>query len=82
MEKNLFLNTFADVKQVSIETAKKRIAKMAWDILRKKLRDSGYTAKELKEAYEIFTSYELQDVYDSGVLVVSDRDYLLYECLA
>lgn len=82
MEKNLFLNTFADVKQISIGAAKQRISKMAWDICRKDLRNSGYTAKEMREAYEIFTSCKLQDVYDSGILEVGGRDYNLFKCLA
>ena len=82
MEKNLFLNTFADVKQISIGAAKQRIIKMAWKILKRALKDKGYTAKELKDAYEILTTFKSQDVYDSGIIEVEGREYNLFECLA
>ena len=73
--KNLFLNTFADVKGVTIGKAKQRISKMVWDVCKIKLQTVGYTSKELKEAYDIFCSIKLQGVYDSGRIEVEGHEY-------
>lgn len=75
MNKNLFLNTFADVKGVSIGTAKVRISKMVWDVCRKEYIKLGYTAQDLNEAYDIFKEVKLQKVFDTGMLTVEGHDY-------
>lgn len=79
--KNLFLNTFADVKGVTIGKAKQIISKMVWDVCRIKLQAAGYTSKELKEAFDIFCECKLQGVYDTGCLEIRGREYDFFKIL-
>lgn len=73
--KNLFLNTFADLKGITLGAAKKRIANMVWDVCKKVYCEQRYTPQELTEAYDIFCSIKLQGVYDSGRIEVEGHEY-------
>ena len=73
--KNLFLNTFADVKGITIGKAKVRIANMVWQVIKNVYLNQGYTASELKDAYDIFMGYKLQEVFDLGHIEVEGKDF-------
>ena len=80
--KNLFLNLYADNHQMSIEKAKVAIKTTVWSVIRMKLKILRYTDKEIKEAYDMFTTYKLQGVYDSGIVEVEGRIFEFNKLLA
>lgn len=79
--KNLFLNTFADVKGVTLGEAKERIAKMVWQVVKNVYCKQRYTSKELKDAYEIFQDVQLQQVFDTGYLEVEGKEFQFIKLL-
>lgn len=79
--KNLFLNTFADVKGVTLGEAKERIAKMVWQVVKNVYCKQRYTSKDLKDAYEIFQDVQLQQVFDTGYLEVEGKEFQFIKLL-
>ena len=79
--KNLFLNTFADVKGITLGEAKERIAKMVWQVVKNVYCKQRYTSKELKDAYEIFQDVQLQQVFDTGYLEVEGKEFQFIKLL-
>ena len=79
--KNLFLNTFADVKGVTLGEAKERIAKMVWQVVKNVYCKQKYTSKDLKDAYEIFQDVQLQQVFDTGYLEVEGKEFQFIKLL-
>lgn len=78
---NLFLNTFADVKCITLGVAKQRIIKMVWDVCIKRFKSCGYTANELKEAYDNLCNCNMQNVYDNGVIEIEGHEYNFYKLI-